>query len=96
MADVNHEQFDLYTTGGLPLNYNYLFDNFPWVIYKQADWYSDAYHATGLGEDGTAIDFEFIMASEDLHKSDAYRFTAQFVIKYEVVFYRKFQKMKCW
>jgi hypothetical protein len=84
MADVNHETFDLYTTGGLLLNYNYSFDNFPWMIFKLSDRYSDAYHKQGPEEEGEAIDHEFIMVSKDLHKSDAYRFTTQFVIKYEV------------
>jgi hypothetical protein len=96
MADVNREEFDLYTTGGQLLNYNYLFDNFPWTIFKLADRYSDAYHKQSPEEPGAAIDFEFIMASKDLHKSDAYRFITQYTIENQVVFYRKFQKMKCW
>jgi hypothetical protein len=54
------------------------------MIFKLADWYSDAYHKLGPEETGEVIDHEFIMVSKDLLKSDAYRFTSQFVITHEV------------
>jgi len=80
MPEVNNEPFDLYTTGGQLMNYNYLFDTFPWLYFKEDDRYSDGY--TSHEE---AIDYNIVMVQTDLKKSsDIY--TTQFTADYQISF----------
>jgi hypothetical protein len=80
MADANEEDFTLYTSGPILLNYNYLYEEFAWLYFKLSDRDSDAYHST----EG-AIDHNFIMISKDLKKSDTI-FTTQFTALQQISF----------
>jgi len=79
MANVNGEDFGLYTSGGQLMDYNYLFDTFPWLYFRLSDRYSDGY--TGHEE---AIDYNFTMVSTNLKKSDS--FTEQFMAAHQIGF----------
>jgi hypothetical protein len=82
MSDVNGEPFDMFTTGGQLLNYNYLFDTFPWLYFKLSDRYSDGY--TGHEE---AIDYNFVpIVSADLKKTDDI-FTTQLMATHQIGFF---------
>jgi hypothetical protein len=80
MADVNEEDFTLYTSAPTPLNYNYLYEEFAWLYFKLSDRDSEAYHST----EGS-IDYNFTMVSKNLKKSDAV-FTTQFTALQQIEF----------
>lgn len=80
MSDANGEDIELYTSGGQLLSYNYLFKGFPWLYFKLTDRYSDGYT-----NHENAIDYNFIMVSENLRKTDK-TFTTQFMADTQVGF----------